>query len=46
MQQYFGLYVFYAIILKNVRFLPYLGADYVKYMSKSAIDNFYIMFFA
>ena len=31
--------------MENVKFHPYLGADYVKYMLKRSKNDFYIIFF-
>ena len=34
-----------AIIIENVKFYPYLGADYVKYMLKRSKNGFLSIFF-
>ena len=34
------LFLLVAIIMENVKFHPYLGADYVKYMLKRSKNDF------
>ena len=39
------LFLLAAIIMENVKFYPYLGADYVKYMLKRFKNGFLSIFF-
>ena len=39
------LFLLVAIIIENVKFHPYLGADYVKYMLKRSKNGFLSIFF-
>ena len=39
------LFLLVAIIMENVKFHPYLGADYVKCMLKRSKDGFLSIFF-
>ena len=40
-----SLFLLVAIIMENVKFHPYLEADYVKYMLKRSKDGFLSIFF-